>query len=47
MRVHLVNPSALSFGIEVITPRWLFVLAAATPEIYGDPLITDETLRDL
>jgi radical SAM superfamily enzyme YgiQ (UPF0313 family) len=31
----------------VITPRWLYVLAAATPEIYGDPLITDETLHPL
>jgi len=31
MAVHLVNPSHLSFGIGVITPRWLFVLAAATP----------------
>ena len=47
MRVHLVNPSALSFGIGVITPRWLYVLAAATPEIHGDPLITDETLQPL
>jgi hypothetical protein len=47
MGEHLVNPSALSFGIGVITPRWLYVLAAATPEIYGDPLITDETLQPL
>jgi tRNA A37 methylthiotransferase MiaB len=47
MRVHLVNPSSLSFGIGVITPRWLYVLAAATPETYGDPLITDETLNPL
>jgi len=31
MRVHLVNPSDTSFGIGVITPRWLYVLAAATP----------------
>src|SRR3954454_20606255 len=44
MRVHLINPSALAFGVGVITPRWLYVLAAATPEQYGDPLITDETL---
>ena len=29
MKVHLINPSALSFGVGVITPRWLFVLAAA------------------
>ncbi|MCX6551881.1 MAG: radical SAM protein, partial [Acidobacteria bacterium] len=44
MRVHLVNPSHVSFGVAVITPRWLFVLAAATPRSYGDPLIVDETL---
>ena len=47
MRVHLVNPSDVSFGIGVITPRWLFVLAAATPRIYGDPVIVDETLESL
>ena len=45
MRVHLVNPSDVSFGIGVITPRWLYVLAAATGVKYGDPLITDETLE--
>src|SRR5207344_2594721 len=45
MKVHLVNPSALAFGVGVITPRWLYVLAAATPEKYGDPIITDETLE--
>lgn len=45
MRVHLVNPSDASFGIGVITPRWLYVLAAATPAQYGDPIITDETLE--
>lgn len=45
IRVHLVNPSDVSFGIGVITPRWLYVIAAATPACYGDPLITDETLE--
>ncbi len=45
--VHLVNPSHLSFGVGVITPRWLFVLAAATPDSHGVPLITDETLEPL
>ena len=45
MRVHLVNPSDISFGTAVITPRWLYVLASATPAIYGDPLLTDETLE--
>ncbi|HQZ38451.1 MAG TPA: radical SAM protein [Vicinamibacterales bacterium] len=47
MRVHLVNPSHLAFGVAVITPRWLYVLAAATPDVYGDPIITDETLVPL
>ena len=45
MKIHLINPSHVSFGVAVITPRWLFVLAAATPAEYGDPLITDETLE--
>jgi radical SAM superfamily enzyme YgiQ (UPF0313 family) len=45
MTVHLVNPSHLSFGGGVITPRWLFVLAGATPDAYGTPRITDETLE--
>ena len=47
MRVHLINPSDLAFGIGVITPRWLYVLAAATPREYGDPQIVDETLIHL
>jgi tRNA A37 methylthiotransferase MiaB len=45
MRVHLVNPSDLSFGLAVITPRWLFVLAAATPARFGEPILVDETLE--
>jgi len=45
MRVHLVNPSHKSFGTAVITPRWLFVLAAATPASFGEPNLVDETLR--
>ncbi len=44
MRVHLINPSTLSFGTAVITPRWLYVLAAATPDRWGTPNIVDETL---
>ena len=47
MTVHLVNPSHLSFGVGVITPRWLFVLAGATPTSHGRPRITDETLEPL
>ena len=45
MSVYLVNPSHLSFGVGVITPRWLFVLAAATPARHGRPEICDETLE--
>ncbi|MBI4885901.1 MAG: B12-binding domain-containing radical SAM protein [Acidobacteria bacterium] len=44
MIVHLVNPSHVSFGVGVITPRWLYVLASATPAGYGTPVLTDETL---
>jgi hypothetical protein len=47
MKVHLVNPSNMSFGTAVITPRWLYVLAAATPASYGDPHLVDETLESL
>jgi radical SAM superfamily enzyme YgiQ (UPF0313 family) len=46
-RVHLVNPSTKSFGVAVITPRWLYVLASATGTRWGDPLIVDETLEQL
>ena len=46
-RVHLVNPSTESFGVAVITPRWLYVLAAATGTRWGDPQIVDETLDPL
>ena len=45
MRIHLVNPSHVAFGTAIITPRWLYVLAAATPPKWGDPILTDETLE--
>src|SRR5579872_2812427 len=44
MRVHVINPSEVSFGTAVITPRWLYVIASATPRSFGDPLLVDETL---
>jgi hypothetical protein len=47
VRVHLVNPSDNSFGTAVITPRWLFVLAAATPQVVGDPVLVDESLEQI
>jgi radical SAM superfamily enzyme YgiQ (UPF0313 family) len=47
MSVRLINPSDNSFGTAVITPRWLFVLAAATPASAGDPILVDESLEQL
>lgn len=47
MAVYLINPSDNSFGTAVITPRWLFVLAAATPRALGDPILVDESLEPL
>ena len=47
MSVHLVNPSDNSFGTAVITPRWLFVLAAATPPSTGVPILVDESLEQI
>ena len=47
MAVFLINPSDHSFGTAVITPRWLYVLAGATPTSFGDPVIIDETLEAL
>jgi radical SAM superfamily enzyme YgiQ (UPF0313 family) len=44
LKIHLINPSSVSFGTAVITPRWLYVLAGATPAQYGDPHLVDETL---
>jgi len=45
--VHLVNPSDVSFGVAVITPRWLYVLAAATGTQWGRPRLVDETLESI
>ena len=47
VKVHLINPSDIAFGTAVITPRWLYVLASATPPSYGNPQICDETLEQL
>jgi hypothetical protein len=47
MKAHLVNPSDFSFGTAVITPRWLYVLAAAMPSEFGDPSLVDETLESI
>jgi radical SAM superfamily enzyme YgiQ (UPF0313 family) len=47
LAIHLINPSDNSFGTAVITPRWLFVLAAATPRDMGDPKLVDESIEQL
>jgi radical SAM superfamily enzyme YgiQ (UPF0313 family) len=43
-KVILVNPAHFSTGFSFFTPRWLFVLAAATPPELGDPVLVDETI---
>ena len=44
-RVFLVNPALCTVGYSFITPRWLFVLAQATPtSLVGDPILIDETI---
>jgi len=47
LSIHLVNPSDNSFGTAVITPRWLFVLAAVTPSTAGDPTLIDESIEQV
>jgi radical SAM superfamily enzyme YgiQ (UPF0313 family) len=47
VKVHLINPSHVAFGTAVITPRWQYVLAGATPRSFGDPILVDETLAQL
>ena len=47
MHIYLVNPSDVAFGVGVITPRWLYVLAAATPDQYEGLVIIDETLKPI
>jgi len=46
-KVILVNPAMTTLGYSVITPRWLFVIAQATPaELVGDPLLVDEAIQE-
>lgn len=45
-KVILVNPAMSTMGYSVITPRWLYVIAQATPrEMVGDPVLFDEALQ--
>ena len=46
-KVILVNPAMSTMGYSIITPRWLFVIAQATPvELVGDPVLVDEALHE-
>jgi len=46
-KVVLVNPANASIGFSVITPRWLYVIAGATPtELVGDPIVVDEPIEE-
>lgn len=46
-KVILVNPSRTTFGYSVLTPRWLFVLAQATPrDLVGDLILIDEAIKE-
>src|SRR5215831_11701263 len=45
-RAILVNPSNSTAGYSFITPRWLFVIAQATPtDLVGDPILIDEVIE--
>jgi radical SAM superfamily enzyme YgiQ (UPF0313 family) len=45
-KVILVNPSRSTVGFSFLTPRWLFVLAGATPTgLVGEPVLVDEALE--
>jgi len=45
-RIILVNPSRKkNVGFSFIVPRWLVVLAEATPRKFGDPVLIDETIQ--
>ncbi len=46
-KVILVNPAMTTLGYSVITPRWLFVMAQATPvDLIGDPVLVDEAIHE-
>src|SRR5260370_26480309 len=45
-KVILVNPSLSTVGYSFITPRWLYVMAQATPvDLVGDPILVDESIE--
>ncbi|HEY0796406.1 MAG TPA: radical SAM protein [Acidisarcina sp.] len=45
-KVILVNPSMATLGYSIVTPRWMFVIAQATPhDLVGTPVLVDETIK--
>src|SRR5467141_2300176 len=45
-KVILVNPSLSTVGYSFITPRWLYVMAQATPvDLVGEPNTVDESIE--
>ena len=45
-KVILINPSMSTPGYSFITPRWLYVIAQATPvDLVGDPVLIDESIQ--
>jgi radical SAM superfamily enzyme YgiQ (UPF0313 family) len=45
-KVILVNPALSTAGYSFITPRWLYVMAQATPvDLVGDPILVDESIE--
>ena len=46
-KLILVNPAMRMLGYSIITPRWLFVMAQATPDdLIDDLLLVDEALEE-
>ncbi len=43
-QIFLVNPAHATVGISFLTPRWLFVIAGATPRNLRDPILVDESI---
>lgn len=45
-KIVLVNPAMCTPGYSFITPRWLFVIAQATPvDLVGEPILVDESIE--
>ena len=45
-KIILVNPAMCTPGYSFITPRWLFVIAQATPiDLVGEPILVDESIE--